>query len=602
MYVKVCMLLVILSQLSVTLSAHVSGTITDDVKFFYRKFQGAPFIRASIEFNVSHQLGSRDYYYPLMGIYTEYPSVNIEKRCSYMRFGQLHNENLHPFLRVGRYRTTTCKSSGYDTVNCTGRVTVQDYIPRNFYLTFGFHCIKTSSTDSLHGLEYTISFTQQSNSTIGCINYAKQFGSTTCKRLYYETSMPNLIGDEQLDQINNYFKVIEVFQMASSLDGSCYQHTEEIVCYVVFPKCDPHTQQVIHPCREMCSTLKKACLQKWLSMLIKTNSNLKGWFSDVPKAVNCDYLPSLHDSVPCFYKPVICVPPTHVTKDMRILNDTQKEVYQLHDVIQYACVNESLQITGSDSIKCLYSGEWSNSPPKCESVEQVENSGMNPLYIVLPILLLPLFVLLLGIVGVKCKRRSSPKSKAERIDMDDILAQLTYNDEPLLPLKRKQESTLSLESLLSLKRNREFDAFVLYCFDSDHDFVVNCLIPELEEARHLRLNIHSRDFPAGYKIEKNIENAIKSSNNAIILMSFGFTTSRWCADEFTHCYIEHVEDPSFKLFIIMMEPHGDLTDLAPNMKKILTEETYLHLQDPELFYKLYKYLKPDDNSDVTNSN
>ena len=62
----------------------------------------------------------------------------------------------------------------------------------------------------------------------------------------------------------------------------------------------------------------------------------------------------------------------------------------------------------------------------------------------------------------------------------------------------------------------------------------------------MKLHIHSIDFEPGRKIEENIEEAIKSSNNAIILMSAGFTTSKWCADEFSHCYIEHVDDPSFK--------------------------------------------------------
>ena len=75
-----------------------------------------------------------------MGIYTTYPEVNIEKRCSYIRYGQLRNENLHPHLRVGRYRTTTCTLCGADNVKCKGIVSIQDYIPRKFYLTFGFHC------------------------------------------------------------------------------------------------------------------------------------------------------------------------------------------------------------------------------------------------------------------------------------------------------------------------------------------------------------------------------------------------------------------------------------------------------------------------------
>ena len=65
-----------------------------------------------------------------------YPIINIEKRCSKFIYGQLHNENLHPFLRIPEYRTTTYEMSGSDTVNCRGKVTVQDFIPRNFLLSF----------------------------------------------------------------------------------------------------------------------------------------------------------------------------------------------------------------------------------------------------------------------------------------------------------------------------------------------------------------------------------------------------------------------------------------------------------------------------------
>ena len=77
-------------------------------------------------------------------------------------------------------------------------------------------------------------------------------------------------------------------------------------------------------------------------------------------------------------------------------------------------------------------------------------------------------------------------------------------------------------------------------------------------------------------------------------MSAGFTSSRWCVDEFTHCYIEHIDDPAFKLFVIMMEPIKDLKDLTPNMKKLFTEQTYLDINDPELFTKLAQISETSD--------
>ena len=137
-----CNLLVLFVQDGFGYSKHFSGTITENTTFFYRKLPVTPSLPAPIEFSVAYnQRSMRDAeHYPLMGIYTTYPEINIAKQCSYIRYGQLRNENLHPYLRIGRYRTTTCEMSGADTVNCRGRVIVQDFIPRNFYLTFGFRC------------------------------------------------------------------------------------------------------------------------------------------------------------------------------------------------------------------------------------------------------------------------------------------------------------------------------------------------------------------------------------------------------------------------------------------------------------------------------
>ena len=128
------------------------------------KLPVTPSVRSTIEFNISYRQSSMEYKYPIMGIYTEYPKINIGKRCSYVQFGQLRNENLHPVLKVGQYRTTRCELSGADTVNCTGRVNIQDYIPRNFYLTFTFSCY-LQPVYSLQGLIYNISFTRQTNHT-----------------------------------------------------------------------------------------------------------------------------------------------------------------------------------------------------------------------------------------------------------------------------------------------------------------------------------------------------------------------------------------------------------------------------------------------------
>ena len=342
-----CTLFGFLSQFGFTHTSHITGKISENTTFFYRMLAVAPSVRTTIDFNVFYLKKGG---YPVMGIYTEYPAINIEKKCSCTEYGQLRNDNLHPYLREGQYRTTTCTLSDNDAVNCTGRVNVQDYIPRNFYLSFGSTC-DWKHFSALQGLTCNISFIKQSNDTSRCVNYPKMFRSKSCKGSYYQTSLPNLVGDETLDQINNYFKVVEAYQIALLLEGRCYQHIEEVACYFVFPKCDPLTNQVKHPCREMCRAIKEACLQALISIAAKTKSQfIKEMFSgDLSKNVNCDYLPSRHSSIPCFYKPVMCDSPPDVINSTMILNTTQKETYELRNVVTYACVNDTFDMRGTNS-------------------------------------------------------------------------------------------------------------------------------------------------------------------------------------------------------------------------------------------------------------
>ena len=156
-----------------------------------------------------------------------------------------------------------------------------------------------------------------------------------------------------------------------------------------------------------------------------------------------------------------------------------------------------------------------------------------------------------------------------------------------------------------LPRNRELDAFVLYYFDSDDIYVVDTIIPELEEVRKFKLHIHSRDFTPGCDIKDNIAEAIEGSNSAIILMSQGFVDSIWCKEEFTHCYIENMKDAAFNLFVIMMPPVDTLVNISPYMKTFFETKTYLDVNDPQLFTKLAILLdeaRQPVNDDVDNHN
>ena len=190
---------------------------------------------------------------------------------------------------------------------------------------------------------------------------------------------------------------------------------------------------------------------------------------------------------------------------------------------------------------------------------------------------------------IKLQGKQKSTVKRELVQFDANFMELK-EIEPLLPLKS-----------VDFERNRFFDAIIFYHFDSDDDFVVDHLLPELEEARDFKLCIHSRNFTPGRDIKDNIEEAIDSSNSAIIVMSQGFVDSMWCKEEFTHCYIENMKDPAFNVFVIMMQPADTLDNISPYMKTFFDTKTYLQADDPELFAKLASRLdearQPEHDND-----
>ena len=174
--------------------------------------------------------------------------------------------------------------------------------------------------------------------------------------------------------------------------------------------------------------------------------------------------------------------------------------------------------------------------------------------------------------------------------------------------KKKKDPEMSLDPVSPSKRTRPFDATIFYHFDRGDDFVINHLLPEFEETRDFKLCIHSRNFTPGRDIKDNIEEAIEGSNSVIIIMSQGFVDSMWCKEEFTHCYIENMEDESFNMFVIMMQPADTLVNISPYMKTFFVNKTYLDVNDPELFTKLAVHLKnarqseEDDADNYSNDN
>ena len=342
--------------------------------------------------------------------------------------------------------------------------------------------------------------------------------------------------------------------------GGCYKHLREVLCHIIFPKCDQVENQVIPPCKETLSDLLHGCL-KYIREVVETMSSsdeqlFKTWRTklahiNISADLDSDYLPSVTESIPCSYKPVICDQPPNVT-NARIINNTESNrTYLAMSQVKYECVNETFQMKGNSSVTCLFSGEWYKIP-KClkRKREEQNESYLNPLIIVIPLLIAPFCIFIFTIIAriCACRTKKSP----------------------------------------TLKRNREYDAFVCYNFDEDHHFVFDSILPELEENHDppLKMFIHDRDFIPGKDITISICNAINNCNSAIIVMSQGFIDSPRCREEFTKCLAESEGDPAFKLFIILMKKVDILVNIPENIQIFFEDMVYVKKDDPKLFEKI----------------
>ena len=265
--------------------------------------------------------------------------------------------------------------------------------------------------------------------------------------------------------------------------------------------------------------------------------------------IDCDYLPSLNGDIPCFYKPVICESPP-VVKNATIVstNYKQNDTYSVFDRVEYSC-DKDFKLIGNMTVTCNYKAQWSILP-KCSLKS---NNRSTLLSVFLPILLVLLIVMIL-------------------------IAMCNYR------IKRKTKNKASA-------RNKQFDAFVCYCYEGqDPDFAEEIIQQGLEGEYGLKLCIHRRDFKAGWDIKWNVMNAIRNSNSTIIIMSQDYINSLWCVEEFEDCYMENMKDPAFKLFVILMQQADTLEITNEYIQSFFAKKTYLERKDPKLFKKIAEYL------------
>ena len=253
-------------------------------------------------------------------------------------------------------------------------------------------------------------------------------------------------------------------------------------------------------------------------------------------------------------------------------------VYPWHTQVTYVCDNKTFHMEGNSTIICLKNERWSPAPECVEFVPSTNNQGkLKTLEVVLPTVFVVLLTIISSCLVILYKR----KFKLKGNPLPDAF---TLDNTPLTRMKK-------------------YDAFVCYRFKTDDDFVKNIVIPALEQKHDPPFKLFiSEDFELGKKIFDNMQAAIENSNSAILVISQGFLESEWCPQEFEYCHIEHMKDPAFKLFIIVMQPVDSLKNLTECMKQYFVQETYAKKDDEKLFIKIASYLtlvkQPKDDEDT----
>ena len=544
--------LILSVQLCTILALIYSGTIMENTKFFYRRLPTFSSKMATIQYNITYEK-YLVIYFPVLYIYTTENHSDLQAGCISTNYGQLRNEDfwipLNPRLIPFRGKTKCIEK--YQQVHCSGKITIRDYIQRKFAFSVGFEC-RNRTVPSVRGLVFKFMITDQSNTT-DCTRTNNIF-TGICKYNYDYTTLGNLVGMDfdELKLISRHVTTFDPFFNETFL--SCYQNVIDLLCSVFIPKCDPFNRSVVHLCREVCQDFQNACYghvfnifkqrkRDWLQkVLMIYESDDNAILSVIWSFANCYYLPSKSGSIPCFYKQVSCGDPPKVTNAWATNGS-----YIATSTVEYTCQDETFYIQGNRTLECLYSGNWAK-PPRCVKRE----TSVSPLFIVLPLLLGSIFVYCVGHFIIRCRNRIQQ---------------------------------------IPLTRTKNYDAFVCYAYEgNDVQFAEETVRIQLEEERQFKLCIHRRDFLAAWDIMWNINNAIKNSNSAIIVMSQDYINSLWCKEEFEQCYMEHMKDPAFKLFVIMMEPVENLEHISVYMERFFSQKTYLLKDDPSIFKKIAAYL------------
>ncbi|KAG8554180.1 hypothetical protein GDO81_003702 [Engystomops pustulosus] len=136
---------------------------------------------------------------------------------------------------------------------------------------------------------------------------------------------------------------------------------------------------------------------------------------------------------------------------------------------------------------------------------------------------------------------------------------------------------------------KEYDAFVIHS-SLDEEWVKEHLVPKLEDgAPRFQLCLHYRDFIPGIPITTNIVNeGIRRSRKALIIVSQNFIESKWCSFEFEMVMSWQFLESQCGIIVILLEAvnMAHLKHML-GLNKYLRKNTYLKWVDGYVERKVF---------------
>ncbi|CAI9719063.1 toll-like receptor 13 [Octopus vulgaris] len=131
----------------------------------------------------------------------------------------------------------------------------------------------------------------------------------------------------------------------------------------------------------------------------------------------------------------------------------------------------------------------------------------------------------------------------------------------------------------------KYDAFICYC-STDVNWVLNKLLPIIEEENHFNLCLHDRDFLVGNDIVDNIVDSMQQSRKVVLVLSNDFAQSSWCQFEASIAQQKILEE-HYDIIIPVL-----LNEIPSNLQTnrlgiLLKQKTYLEWPNDEQYEGMF---------------